>query len=168
MRHQRRCPRTIIRDYTREAGVRNLEREIGNVFRHVAAHIAEALATVVSIVVGDLTGILGAPRFESELGCATSIPGVATGLAWTPVGGEILFVEATVCRERAPDPHRAARRCDEGKRAGGALSGRALAPFGIEPDVLDQSTFTSTCPRARSPRTAPAPVWPCHRRWCRY
>jgi ATP-dependent Lon protease len=87
--------RAIIRDYTREAGCRNLEREIGSVFRHVAARIAEGTADRVRVDVGDLQEILGARRFESEMAMRTSTPGVATGLAWTPVGGEILFVEAT-------------------------------------------------------------------------
>ncbi|MDA8364088.1 MAG: endopeptidase La [Gammaproteobacteria bacterium] len=88
----------LVRDYTREAGVRSLEREIGRVFRHVAMRIAEGAATIVQIDVGDLQEMLGAPRYESEVAMRTSLPGVATGLAWTPVGGDILFVEAS----RAP------------------------------------------------------------------
>ena len=87
--------RTIVRDFTREAGVRNLEREIGRVFRRTAMRIAEGSESSVHIDVGDLQDILGAPRFESEVAMRTSIPGVATGLAWTPVGGDILFVEAS-------------------------------------------------------------------------
>ncbi len=85
----------IIADYTREAGVRNLEREIGSVFRHVAMRIAEGAAQQVSIGAGNLHGILGAKKFEAELAMRTSLPGVATGLAWTPVGGDILFIEAS-------------------------------------------------------------------------
>jgi ATP-dependent Lon protease len=87
--------REIIRGYTREAGVRNLEREIGSVLRHVAVRIAEGSAEHVRIDVGDLAGILGARRFENEVAMRTSMPGVATGLAWTPVGGDILFIEAS-------------------------------------------------------------------------
>lgn len=89
---------TLIRDYTREAGVRNLEREIGNVFRNVAMRIAEGKAERVDIDVQDLQDILGPAKFESELALRTSLSGVATGLAWTPVGGDILFIEAS----RAP------------------------------------------------------------------
>ena len=85
----------LVRDYTREAGVRSLEREIGRIFRHVAMRIAEGAATIVHIDVGDLQEVLGAPRYESEVAMRTSLPGVATGLAWTPVGGDILFVEAS-------------------------------------------------------------------------
>jgi ATP-dependent Lon protease len=85
----------IIRDYTREAGVRNLERQIGAICRHVAMRIAEGSATHVDIAVTDLQVILGSKRFEQEIAMRTSVPGVATGLAWTPAGGDILFVEAT-------------------------------------------------------------------------
>ena len=87
--------RRIIRDYTREAGVRNLEREIGRVLRHAAVRIAEVSATTLSLDAGDLDAILGPTRFENEAAMRTSTPGVATGLAWTPVGGDILFIEAT-------------------------------------------------------------------------
>ena len=86
--------RTIIVDYTREAGVRNLEREVGSVCRHVAVRIAEGSATRMTIGAADLHEILGAKRFEAEVAMRAGIPGVATGLAWTPVGGDILFIEA--------------------------------------------------------------------------
>jgi ATP-dependent Lon protease len=85
----------IIRLYTREAGVRSLEREIGSVFRHAAMRIAEGETASVRVGEGDLAAILGPPRFENEVAQRTSLPGVATGLAWTPVGGDILFVEAS-------------------------------------------------------------------------
>jgi ATP-dependent Lon protease len=87
--------RAIIQSYTREAGVRNLEREIGKTLRNAAVRIAEGQAGPIRITADDLTGILGAPQFESEVALRTSVPGVATGLAWTPVGGDILFIEAT-------------------------------------------------------------------------
>ena len=85
----------IIRDYTREAGVRNLEREIGSVLRHAAVKIAEGAPAPVRIEVPQLDEILGPAKFEAELASRTSLPGVATGLAWTPVGGDILFIEAS-------------------------------------------------------------------------
>jgi ATP-dependent Lon protease len=87
--------KTIIRDYTREAGVRNLEREIGAVLRNTAMRIAEGAKQKIVVEPKDLHAILGARRFESELAERTSVPGVATGLAWTPVGGDILFIEAS-------------------------------------------------------------------------
>ena len=85
----------IIADYTREAGVRNLEREMGSVFRRAAMKIAEGEAVNVVIDEPDLHAILGAKRFENEIAQRAGLPGVATGLAWTPVGGDILFIEAT-------------------------------------------------------------------------
>jgi ATP-dependent Lon protease len=87
--------RAIITDYTREAGVRNLERELGSVLRSVAMKIAEGKADKVTIEPADLHPILGPRKFENEVALRTSTPGVATGLAWTPVGGDILFIEAS-------------------------------------------------------------------------
>jgi len=87
--------RKIISDYTREAGVRNLEREIGAALRSAAMQIAEGKAQKVVIEPKDLHAILGARKFESEVAERTAVPGVATGLAWTPVGGDILFIEAS-------------------------------------------------------------------------
>jgi ATP-dependent Lon protease len=86
----------VIGEYTREAGVRNLEREIGALLRHAAMRIAEGEAAVVRIDAGDVPGVLGPHRFQPELAERTSVPGVATGLAWTPVGGDILFIEAAL------------------------------------------------------------------------
>lgn len=85
----------IIRHYTREAGVRNLEREVGSICRNVAVQVAEGMVESVKIDVREVHNILGAPRFENEVAMRTSLPGVATGLAWTPVGGDILFIEAS-------------------------------------------------------------------------
>jgi len=87
--------REIIQYYTREAGVRALEREIGKALRHAAVRVAEQGAGPIRIDRNDLAAILGARQFESEIAMRTSVPGVATGLAWTPVGGDILFIEAT-------------------------------------------------------------------------
>ncbi len=85
----------IAHAYTYEAGVRNLERQIGQVMRHAALRIAEGSATHVRIEAADVEAILGAPRFENEIAMRTSVPGVATGLAWTRAGGDILFIETT-------------------------------------------------------------------------
>ena len=88
--------KTIISDYTREAGVRQLEREIGSVVRKIARQVAEGTVTrKVSITEPRVRELLGRRKFYSEARRRTSRPGVATGLAWTPVGGEVLFVEAT-------------------------------------------------------------------------
>jgi ATP-dependent Lon protease len=88
--------RAIISDYTREAGVRQLEREIGTVVRKVARQVAEGqLTRKISITEPRVRELLGKRKFFSEARRRTSRPGVATGLAWTPVGGEVLFIEAT-------------------------------------------------------------------------
>jgi ATP-dependent Lon protease len=88
--------RTLVSDYTREAGVRQLEREIGNVARKVARQVAEGtLRRKVTVSEPRVRELLGKRRFFSEARRRTSRPGVATGLAWTPVGGEVLFIEAT-------------------------------------------------------------------------
>jgi ATP-dependent Lon protease len=88
--------RYIIRRYTREAGVRNLEREIGNVCRKIARRYAEGKDAVVQVTPAVVEELLGAPRFraDAELAERTKRPGVAVGLAWTPVGGDVLFIEA--------------------------------------------------------------------------
>jgi ATP-dependent Lon protease len=97
----------LIDGYTREAGVRNLEREIGAVFRTIAVRVAEGtaislppdagLGAVPHLVIDadEVTAILGAPLFDADVAQHTAMPGVATGLAWTPVGGDILFIEAS-------------------------------------------------------------------------
>jgi ATP-dependent Lon protease len=87
--------RRVIVDYTREAGVRNLERQIGALLRNSAVTIASGDAQSVSIDTEDVTRILGAARYESDVALRTSVPGVATGLAWTPAGGDILFIESS-------------------------------------------------------------------------
>jgi ATP-dependent Lon protease len=87
--------REIIRSYTREAGVRQLERELGSVCRGVATRIAEGLQETITIKSETIAVYLGPQKFFNEIALRVSLPGVATGLAWTPFGGDILFVEAT-------------------------------------------------------------------------
>jgi len=94
----RAAVRKIIQEYTREAGVRNLEREIASICRKVAKEVAAHGDTKHIITPDKLSEYLGPAKFYSEVKERTSEPGVATGLAWTPVGGDILFVEATKMR----------------------------------------------------------------------
>ncbi|MFH0793145.1 MAG: S16 family serine protease, partial [bacterium] len=84
----------MIESYTREAGVRNLERQVGNICRKVARKVAENKTGRVTVKPGNLAEYLGAPSHHAEMAQRLGQPGVAIGLAWTPVGGEILFVEA--------------------------------------------------------------------------
>jgi ATP-dependent Lon protease len=94
--------RLLTRGYTREAGVRNLEREIAGICRKLARRRAEGRTEPARVTPDSVTSLLGAPRFEfEELTERTRVPGVATGLAWTPAGGDVLFVEAT----RMPGTH---------------------------------------------------------------
>ena len=90
--------RRVIVDYTREAGVRSLERQIGALLRNAAVTIASGSAQRVSIGAEEVARILGAARFENDVALRTSVPGVATGLAWTPAGGDILFIESSRVR----------------------------------------------------------------------
>ncbi len=129
----------IIDEYTREAGVRNLERQIGTICRKVARQVAEGKAKgKVRISAKRARELLGKRRFFSEQRRRTKDPGVATGLAWTPVGGEVLFVEATAVpgsgKLTITGP---ARRRDEGVRPGGALLGPRATPRSIDPELPD-------------------------------
>jgi ATP-dependent Lon protease len=150
--------RAIIRDYTREAGVRQLEREIGAVLRSAAMRIAERTAQEVRIEPGDLAEILGPPRFEGEVAMRTSVPGVATGLAWTPVGGDILFIEAT----RIPGDGRLILTGQLGEvmkeSAQAALSlvkGRASG-FGVDPAIFAKSDIHIHVPAGAIPKDGPS------------
>ena len=148
----------IIRDYTREAGVRQLEREIGAVLRSTAMNVAEGTAQHVRIEPEDLIEILGPPRFEGEVAMRTSIPGVATGLAWTPVGGDILFIEAA----RNPGHGRLILTGQLGEvmkeSAQAALSlveGRASG-LGLDPGMFEKSDIHIHVPAGAIPKDGPS------------
>ena len=144
----------IIRDYTREAGVRQLEREIGAVLRSAAMRIAEGTAEQVRIEPGDLAEILGPPRFEGEVAMRTSIPGVATGLAWTPVGGDILFIEAT----RIPGDGRLiltgqlGEVMRESAQAALSLVKARASGLGLDPADVRKERHPHPCPGRRDPQ----------------
>jgi ATP-dependent Lon protease len=89
---------SLIVDYTREAGVRSLERQIGALLRNSAVSIASGGTASIAIGPAEVAQILGAARFENDVALRTSVPGVATGLAWTPAGGDILFIESSRVR----------------------------------------------------------------------
>ena len=150
--------RDIIQSYTREAGVRGLEREIGKVMRHCAVRLAEGEAGPIHVGRGDLAAILGPPQFESELAMRTSVPGVATGLAWTPVGGDILFIEAT----RVPGNGKLILTGQLGEvmreSAQAALSivkGQA-ASFGIDKELFEKSDVHIHVPAGATPKDGPS------------
>jgi ATP-dependent Lon protease len=150
--------RDIIQSYTREAGVRNLERAIGQVLRNAAVRIAEGQSGPIRVSRDDLVPILGSPRFENEVAMRTSIPGVATGLAWTPVGGDILFIEAT----RIPGSGRLILTGQLGEvmkeSAQAALSivkNRAVA-LGIDPKRFEKSDIHVHVPAGAIPKDGPS------------
>ncbi|MFB9269535.1 endopeptidase La [Bradyrhizobium erythrophlei] len=150
--------RLIINGYTREAGVRSLEREIGKALRFAAVQIAEGTATKVAIAPKDLTKMLGQPRFEGEIALRTSIPGVATGLAWTPVGGDILFIEATrvpgrgglILTGQLGDVMR------ESVQAALTLVKSRAAQIGIDPAVFEKNDIHVHVPAGATPKDGPS------------
>jgi ATP-dependent Lon protease len=148
----------VIRDYTREAGVRNLERQIGAIFRHAAMRIAEGNAASVDIRVTDLHGILGPRRFEQEIAMRTSVPGVATGLAWTPAGGDILFVEATSIpgRGKLILTGQLGDVMKESAQAALTLVKSRAAEFGIDPIELQKSDVHVHVPAGAIPKDGPS------------
>jgi ATP-dependent Lon protease len=150
--------RAIIHDYTREAGVRNLEREIGSVFRHAAVQIAEGKAQHVDIDVKDLSTILGPKKFESEVAMRTSLPGVATGLAWTPVGGDILFVEASrvAGSGRLILTGQLGEVMKESAQAALTLVKAHGAELGLGPDIFRRSDIHIHVPAGAIPKDGPS------------
>jgi ATP-dependent Lon protease len=151
--------REIIQNYTREAGVRSLERQIGQVLRHAAVRIAEDQSSgPIRISRGELAAILGAPQFESETAMRTSVPGVATGLAWTPVGGDILFIEAT----RIPGSGRLiltgqlGEVMRESAQAALSIVKNRAAALGIEASRFDKSDIHIHVPAGAIPKDGPS------------
>jgi ATP-dependent Lon protease len=149
---------SIIRDYTREAGVRNLERQIGAICRYAAMRIAEGNATSVVITVADLQAILGPKRFEQEIAMRTSVPGVATGLAWTPAGGDILFVEATGTSGRGKLilTGQLGNVMKESAQAALSLIKSRAAEFGIDTIELQKSDLHIHVPAGAIPKDGPS------------
>jgi ATP-dependent Lon protease len=150
--------REIIQRYTREAGVRSLEREIGKALRHAAVRIAEGERGPIRIVVDDLATVLGPAQFESELAMRTSVPGVATGLAWTPVGGDILFIEAT----RTPGSGRLiltgqlGEVMRESAQAALSIVKNRAADFGIDATRFEKTDIHVHVPAGAIPKDGPS------------
>jgi ATP-dependent Lon protease len=148
----------IIDDYTREAGVRNLEREIGRVFRSVAVRIAEGSAQQVKISPADLPAILGPRIFEAEVAMGKTIPGVATGLAWTPVGGDILFIEAA----RMPGAGKLiltgqlGEVMKESAQAALSLVKARAERLGVAPELIEKSDIHVHVPAGATPKDGPS------------
>ncbi|HEX4458384.1 MAG TPA: endopeptidase La [Polyangia bacterium] len=148
----------VIDGYTREAGVRNLEREVGSVARGIAVKVAEGATEKFEVLAKDIPDYLGPQKFMSEVAERTAEPGVATGLAWTPVGGDILFIEAT----RMPGKGSLVLTGQLGdvmkESAQAALSFvRAKAKWlGIEENFLDKTDIHVHIPAGAIPKDGPS------------
>jgi ATP-dependent Lon protease len=150
--------RMIIESYTREAGVRNLEREIGNVCRAVAAKIAGGSKKRFTITAKSIPTYLGPIRMEPEVAQRTSIPGVATGLAFTPVGGEIIFIEATsmpgkgnlILTGQIGDVMK------ESAQAAFSLLRSKAKQLGLDPEKLQQKDYHIHVPEGAVPKDGPS------------
>lgn len=148
----------IVKGYTREAGVRNLEREIGKVFRHAAVQVAEGSAAKIVVSPKDIGTVLGQPRFEGEIAQRTSVPGVATGLAWTPVGGDILFIEAS----RVPGKGgmiltgQLGEVMRESVQAALTLVKSRATQLGIDPSMFEKSDIHVHVPAGATPKDGPS------------
>ena len=150
--------RQIIKGYTREAGVRSLEREIGRALRHAAVQIAEGTTEKVTIAPKDLAAILGQPRFEGEIALRTSVPGVATGLAWTPVGGDILFIEATRVAGKGALilTGQLGEVMRESVQAALTLVKSRASQLGIDPALFEKSDIHIHVPSGATPKDGPS------------
>jgi len=148
----------VVKGYTREAGVRNLEREIGKVFRHAAVQVAEGSAAKVVVTTKDIATVLGQPRFEGEIAQRTSIPGVATGLAWTPVGGDILFIEASRVPGRGGMilTGQLGEVMRESVQAALTLVKSKAPQLGIDPQLFEKSDIHVHVPAGATPKDGPS------------
>ncbi|MDH2398562.1 endopeptidase La [Bradyrhizobium sp. SSUT18] len=148
----------VVKGYTREAGVRNLEREIGKLFRHAAVQVAEGTAAKVVVAPKDIAIVLGQPRFEGEIAQRTSIPGVATGLAWTPVGGDILFIEASRVSGRGGMilTGQLGEVMRESVQAAMTLVKSKATQLGIDPSLFERSDIHVHVPAGATPKDGPS------------
>ncbi|MCK1329420.1 ATP-dependent Lon protease [Bradyrhizobium sp. GM2.2] len=148
----------VVKGYTREAGVRNLEREIGKLFRHAAVQVAEGTAAKIVVTPKDIGTVLGQPRFEGEIAQRTSIPGVATGLAWTPVGGDILFIEASRVSGRGGMilTGQLGEVMRESVQAAMTLVKSKATQLGIDPQLFEKSDIHVHVPAGATPKDGPS------------
>ena len=150
--------REVIRSYTREAGVRQLERQLGAICRSVATRIADGFKETIIIDQESLHGYLGPKKFFNEIALRTSLPGVATGLAWTPFGGDILFVEATkmagdgklILTGQLGDVMK------ESAQAALSLVKSRAETLGIDPDIFKRNDLHIHIPAGAIPKDGPS------------
>jgi ATP-dependent Lon protease len=148
----------IIESYTREAGVRNLERSIGSVARSIAAEVVGGRTDKVTVDPPYVLKVLGPPRFEPELAQRTSVPGVATGMAYTPFGGEILFIEATRMAGKGAITltGQIGDVMKESATAAFSLVRSRAEQLGIDPELLSNSDIHIHVPAGAVPKDGPS------------
>ncbi|RME85815.1 MAG: endopeptidase La [Caldilineae bacterium] len=150
--------RCIIRDYTREAGVRNLEREIGKVCRKVAVKIAAGEIEQLQVTPEHVREFLGKQRFFFDAALRTERPGVATGLAYTPVGGDVLFIEATKMKGKGDltTTGQLGDVMNESVRIAYSWVQANAEALGIDPDVFAHHNFHVHVPAGATPKDGPS------------
>ena len=148
----------LIRSYTREAGVRNLEREIANVLRKVARELVEEETKKTKITKAKVGEYLGAPRFHSELAERATKPGVVTGLAWTAAGGDILFIESTKMKGkgRLTLTGQLGDVMKESATAGLTFVRSHAEEFGLDPDFNENTDIHIHVPAGAIPKDGPS------------
>ncbi len=148
----------LIRSYTREAGVRNLEREIANVLRKVARELVEEETKKTKITKVKVGEYLGAPRFHSELAERTTKPGVVTGLAWTAAGGDILFIESTKMKGKGQLTltGQLGDVMKESATAGLTFVRSHAEEFGLDPDFNENTDIHIHVPAGAIPKDGPS------------
>ena len=157
---ERDAIREIVRHYTREAGVRSLEREIATVARKVARRLAEGERGPFSVTTANLAEHLGRARFFDDVVERTSRPGVATGLAWTPVGGDVLFVEVTMMPSSRDDrlvlTGMLGDVMRESAQAAVSYVWSNAESFGIDPTIFEGKTVHIHVPAGGIPKDGPS------------
>ncbi len=151
--------RRIIRGYTREAGVRNLEREVGSICRKIARNIAEGKSVPKPVTPEVLRELLGRPRFFEELAERIDRPGIVTGLVWTPVGGDIIFVEAAMmpsASEHLTLTGQLGEVMKESAQAALTYVRSNAEALGLDPRVFEHKTFHIHVPEGAIPKDGPS------------
>ena len=151
--------RRIVGDYTREAGVRHLERELATVARKAARRIGEGEREPIRVTAEEVPGLLGRPRFFNEVAERVDRPGVVTGLAWTPVGGEILFVEAALVPGQGGPPVVTGMLGDvmrESAQAAVTFVRSNAQALGVDPEVFQKNSVHIHVPAGAVPKDGPS------------
>jgi len=150
--------RAIIRDHTREAGVRNLEREIGSVCRKVAVKVAAGETQPIVVTPEATREFLGKPKYFFDAALRTERPGVATGLAWTPVGGDVLFVEATRMKGKGSliITGQLGEVMEESVRIAFSWVQANADALGVDPDIFEHNNFHIHVPAGAIPKDGPS------------